>query len=54
VPAAALGVVGSWPARALATAGHSSQLSGSEFDLDIEALPVNYTGQQRVATAVNG
>ena len=29
-------------------------LSGTEFDLEIGALPVNYTGQMRQATGVNG
>jgi CopA family copper-resistance protein len=29
-------------------------LSGTEFDLSIDALTVNYTGAQRTATAVNG
>jgi CopA family copper-resistance protein len=29
-------------------------LSGSDFELTIGALPVNYTGRPRIATAVNG
>lgn len=29
-------------------------LSGTEFDLEIAGLPVNYTGKRRIATAVNG
>jgi CopA family copper-resistance protein len=31
-----------------------SVLSGTEFDLEIGALPVNFTGQPGIATAVNG
>jgi FtsP/CotA-like multicopper oxidase with cupredoxin domain len=45
------------PAGRLAWASESAQrqvLSGTEFDLQIGALPVNFTGQQRIATAVNG
>jgi CopA family copper-resistance protein len=30
------------------------ELSGTEFDLEIAPLPVNYTGRKRFATAVNG
>ena len=54
--AAALGVVGAWQrlAWAAASAGRQPDLSGSEFDLDVAALPVNFTGTGRVATAVNG
>ena len=29
-------------------------LSGTEFDLEIGALPVNFTGKRRIATVVNG
>jgi CopA family copper-resistance protein len=29
-------------------------LSGTDFELTIDALPVNYTGRSRIATAVNG
>src|SRR3569833_14463 len=29
-------------------------LSGTEFNLDIAELPVNFTGRSRVATAING
>jgi FtsP/CotA-like multicopper oxidase with cupredoxin domain len=39
------------PARA---ASQPAVLSGTEFDLSIDALAVNYTGAQRTATAVNG
>lgn len=52
--AAALSALGSWPRRLLATTGSSSELSGTEFDLEISALPVNYTGRASVATAING
>ena len=31
-----------------------AELGGSEFDLDIAPLPVNFTGKRRYATAVNG
>lgn len=31
-----------------------SELSGTEFDLEIAELPVNFTGKARLATAVNG
>lgn len=30
------------------------ELSGTEFDLEIAELPVNFTGRRRVATVVNG
>jgi CopA family copper-resistance protein len=37
------------------TPGTASQvLSGSQFDLSIDQLPVNYTGAARMSTAVNG
>jgi CopA family copper-resistance protein len=35
-------------------ASQAAVLSGTEFDLSIDALTVNYTGAQRTATAVNG
>jgi CopA family copper-resistance protein len=31
-----------------------SVLSGTEFDLTVDTVPVNYTGASRIATAVNG
>ena len=31
-----------------------AELDGTEFDLDIAELPVNFTGRRRFATAVNG
>src|SRR5258705_13032500 len=43
-----------WPA--FATSGLSGQaaLTGSHFDLAIGETPVNFTGRNRVATAING
>jgi CopA family copper-resistance protein len=41
-----------WSSTRAAASG--AILSGTEFDLTIAALPVNYTGRQRSATAVNG
>jgi len=37
-----------------AVQGDRSVLTGPEFDLTIEEVPVNYTGRDRIATAVNG
>jgi CopA family copper-resistance protein len=37
-----------------AWAAAQTELSGQEFDLTISELPVNFTGQPSVATAVNG
>ncbi len=51
---AVIGSLGSWPGRLLAAGVSPSELSGTEFDLEIAALPVNYTGRGSVATAVNG
>jgi CopA family copper-resistance protein len=47
---AGLGLLG-LPAWA---AGSPAELSGREFDLVISELPVNFTGQPAVATAING
>jgi CopA family copper-resistance protein len=52
--AVALSALGAWPASALAATQRTRELRGTEFDLEIADLPVNYTGQRRVATAVNG
>jgi CopA family copper-resistance protein len=51
----AAALAGLAPARLLA-AGQESQriLRGTEFDLEIAATPVNFTGAAQVATAVNG
>lgn len=35
-------------------AGNARELSGQEFELAISELPVNFTGQTRIATAING
>ena len=47
---AGLGLLG-LPAWA---AGSPAELSGREFDLVISELPVNFTGQPAIATAING
>lgn len=52
--ATALGACASWPAPLLAATGCPPELGGTEFDLEIAELPVNYTGRASVATAVNG
>jgi CopA family copper-resistance protein len=41
-----------WSSGSPAAAG--GVMSGTDFDLSIDALPVNYTGRPRIATAVNG
>lgn len=41
-------------AGAAITGGGPAELSGTEFNLEIAALPVRFTGQRRMATAVNG
>ncbi len=55
--AAGLAAVG-WPYASEAWAAEPSnspaELSGTEFDLEIAPLPVNFTGKRRYATAVNG
>ncbi|MDP3857317.1 MAG: copper resistance system multicopper oxidase [Stagnimonas sp.] len=51
---ATLGVLGHWPGRALAADTVQSELRGTEFDLVISELPVNFTGKPRMATVVNG
>ena len=47
-----------WPhaseARTAAASNGPPELGGTEFDLDIAPLPVNFTGRARYATAVNG
>lgn len=50
----ALSACASWPAPLLAATGLPPELGGTEFDLEIAELPVNYTGRASVATAVNG
>jgi CopA family copper-resistance protein len=52
---AALAIAGLGPTgRAIASAGRPGELRGTEFHLEIGPTPVNYTGAQRIATAVNG
>ncbi len=50
---AAAGVAGLRPARVFA-ANDPGALRGTEFDLDIGPTPVNFTGKDRIATAING
>jgi len=52
--AVAAGVTGFRPTSLLAQIQHPSELRGPDIDLTIDALPVNYTGRRRIATAVNG
>jgi CopA family copper-resistance protein len=42
------------PAWAQEAAGTAKVLTGTEFDLTVAQLPVNFTGAPRMATAVNG
>jgi CopA family copper-resistance protein len=54
---AAAAAAGLRPARFVAAANIQSEpgrLRGTEFNLEIGAAPVNFTGEQRIATAVNG
>lgn len=53
---AALAFAGIGPAgfAAAAPGARTGELRGTDFSLDIGALPVNFTGAQGVATAVNG
>lgn len=48
--------LGLWRLPKLARAGTAPapSLSGNSFDLTIEEVPVNFTGRQSVATAING
>lgn len=54
--AAGAALAGIFPARLLADAGAKApaELSGTEFTLDIDEIPVNYSGHASTATAVNG
>lgn len=49
-------VIPAYTAEPMPTSAAPSQpeLSGTEFDLEIAALPVDFTGRRRLATAVNG
>jgi CopA family copper-resistance protein len=51
---AGLGTWSSPGARAQPAAAYPATLQGTEFDLRIAELPVNYTGRRRIATAING
>jgi FtsP/CotA-like multicopper oxidase with cupredoxin domain len=50
----ATAALGSLPYRPLAAQDAPGELKGTEFDLEIRNLPVNYTGRTVSATAVNG
>lgn len=55
VAAAGFSTLAPWSGRVWASAGpHPPELAGTEFDLDVGPLPVNYTGKRSIATAVNG
>jgi len=48
--------LGLWqqPVRALTSPGQPTVLSGTEFDLTIDSMSVNFTGKRRTAMAING
>ncbi len=43
-----------WPRLARATAGEQQTLMGTQFNLVVEKVPVNFTGRRATATAING
>ena len=43
-----------WPGRGAMAAAGAPVLSGTEFHLDIAALPINVTGRPRTAMGING
>ena len=43
-----------WPAMAMRSLAEPAVLTGNHFDLAIEETPVNFTGRNAVATAING
>ena len=47
-------MLGPWPTRLLAEAGAVPELRGRDFNLEIAPTAVNYTGEPRLATAING
>ena len=51
---AASAALGGVPFGAAHAAGTPQVLAGTEFKLDLASLPVNITGQPRMATAING
>jgi CopA family copper-resistance protein len=52
--AAASTVAAIWPIRRTIAAADVPVMSGTEFQLEIGPVPVNITGKQRTATAING
>ncbi len=48
------GVSSALPFSAWANSSESSILTGTEFDLEVAPLPVNFTGAKRTATVING
>jgi CopA family copper-resistance protein len=50
----AVGALRGWPAFAESDPHTPAILTGTHFDLTIESLPVNFTGHQSFAIAVNG
>ena len=55
-PQAALAGLGLWrqPVWALTSPGQPTVLSGSQFDLTIDSMSVDFTGRRRTAMAING
>ena len=45
---------GGWSRRSVAQSTGASEIRGREFDLTIEPQAVNFTGADRIATAING
>ena len=43
-----------WASPAATTTGYAAELSGTEFHLVIAETPVNFTGNTRMATTING
>lgn len=55
IAAAGFSTLAPWSGRGWANAGpHPPELAGTEFDLEVAELPVNFTGTRSVATVVNG
>ena len=47
--------LGLWRGNAMAqTAAPRAELRGNHFELEIDELPVDFTGRKRIATVVNG
>jgi CopA family copper-resistance protein len=46
--------LGLWGQRGSGQMVAATELSGTRFDLSVGAMPVNFTGAQRIATVVNG